>query len=620
MGAAEFVLNLGRLALLGAGLLLPGALILRALDLPRFLAGCVIGSAAALYGSVLILTLAHLPITLATLAASLGIVSFACVAGARRFTPAKPDEPHPGFFSFLTKLGPWTPLYVAFWAVIVWRLATQPLNGGDIDFRWSWLAEQMVRLGSLDFYPPIVAGDFANYFWVESIPPGVATLHAWGYLCGGDLRELWTSPGVLLQLLALHDLLWRLAFNWGGLRAARRALILACAAPLLNWAAIMGQETGLTALALAGLLHGLVRWKENAARGWLAFAALAAFVGAGAREYGLVFPLLGILVLALMRARPRAILTFAGWSLAPSLLWPLRVWLMAGNPFYSLGVGTLFPTNPLFVEWARSISAGSEGLLATSEGWRQLLRYFVLGAPAALLCWCVIGLRAIRRNPPAIWCGAAILAIGCIWYASLAYTGGGLFYSMRVLAPAFALGMVFGGIALASDSLRPWARRCWNAAVLLVFLATLPLTLTFPHNAYHLPVREWAGAGGRFVEERRRADAQVGQFLLRQPDHDRILTECVSLPRALAPSGITAVPMWSPGVDWLFDRAASPSQIARHWRESGLRYVVMTRSPQQLELLSRRAGWVAPNFSIRRIWQSDGYVIFDVSAPLLAHH
>jgi hypothetical protein len=106
--------------------------------------------------------------------------------------------------------------------VIIWRLVTQPLNGGDVDFRWSWLAEQLLQHRTLDFYPPLTAADFGKYFWIESIPPGVASLHAWAYACGGSTREVWASAGVWLQLLALHDLVWRLAFNWGGRPAAAR--------------------------------------------------------------------------------------------------------------------------------------------------------------------------------------------------------------------------------------------------------------------------------------------------------------------------------------------------------------------------------------------------------------
>jgi hypothetical protein len=282
-------------------------------------------------------------------------------------------------------------------------------------------------------------------------------------------------------------------------------------------------------------------------------------------------------------------------------------------------VGNFFPTNPLFVEWAATISAGSRGLFLTVDGWQQLARFLLLGAPAAVLCWLVIMSNALRRRPEAVWCAAGIVAIGTVWYESVTYTGGGLFYSMRVLSPAFALGAVFGGCALARGDETPARTNVRNFGLGVLLIATLPMTLTLPHNAFKLSPVDWPRAGQGFVDERRRADQELSQHLQRLPDHGRILTECVSLPRALLSAGIAAVPVWSPEVAWLFDRRIDPGEIARRWRESGIRYFVMTRSPAQLELLARRAAWTSPNFVIKRTWQSDGYVVFDVTAPPLPH-
>ncbi len=131
-----------------------------------------------------------------------------------------------------------------------------------------------------------------------------------------------------LQLLALHDLVWRLAFEWGGKIAARRAVLLAATTPILNWAVLMGQETGLTAVAVCALCFGLTRWYQARKTGWLALAALAAVVGASTREYGLAFPLLGLGMLALMRAPRRALFIFAAITLPATLIWPLRTWVL----------------------------------------------------------------------------------------------------------------------------------------------------------------------------------------------------------------------------------------------------------------------------------------------------
>jgi len=611
VGAVEFLSAAGRVALLFAGLLGPGVLILRALRLPFSLAGSFIGSAATLYAGVLVLTLAHVPVELGTLAGFLALVALAAWASSRHATP--PSSPTPPF-AFLADLGPWTLLLVPFWLIIVWRLATQPLNGGDIDFRWSWLAEQMLRFGSLDFYPPRAAEDFTRYFWVESIPPGVASLHAWAYACAGRTAEVWASAGGLLQLLAIHDLAWRLGSSWGGRDGGRYAVVIAAATPMLNWSVLLGQETGLTTVALVGITYGIFQWQESRHAGALGLAALAAVLGAGAREYGLAFPAYGIALLVLLRAPRRAVFGFAAAALPLALVWPVRTWILTGNPFYSLPLGSWFPVHRFFADWAATIALGSQRLLATPGAWRELARYLALCAPVATLGWLALFLQVRRRSPEALACAAGTLLTFALWYLSVPFTGGGLFYSLRVLSPAFALGAICGGYALARAPWGPAVRRVVVTHLVGLWLATLPVTLTLPHNPFHLAVSEWPDAGRRFVDGSRQADAEVSRHLVTLPNHDRILSECVSLPRSLAPAGITVVPLWSPEVAWLFDRTLPPADVARHWRESGLRYVVMTRSPKQLEFLSRRATWVEPFFKVKREWQSDGYLVLEVTA------
>lgn len=623
MPVAEILFTLLRLALLCAGLIVPGGALLRALGLPWSLGGSVLLSLVTLYVSVVAFALASVPISLGSLAPALVLVTLLARWRARRIDAAPADE-SPRTRSLLTDLGGGSGPYLLFWAVILWRLATQPLTGADVDFRWSWLAEQMLRTGTLDFYPPLTAADFLRYVWVESIPPGAASAHAWAYACAGGTSERWAVAGILLQLLALHDLVGRLGFTWGGRGAARLAILLVAAMPLLSWGVIMGQETGFTALAATGLCLGLVRWRQTGSGGWLAFAALASALGASAREYGIIFPFLGLGLLLGLRAPRRALAMFGLIALPLALAWPLRIWTLTGNPFYSLGVGRLFPVHAFFVEWAATISAGSVNLLLTPAGWSTFVRYLLLFAPAAACGW--IALAIEFDSPPAsvaadrtfsprsfrLIAGASVAVIGLIWFASIPYTGGGLFYSMRVLTPAFALGAVGAGWALSR-----WTGAThggWTVTVsAILVLATLPATLTLPLNPIHLPPREWAAAGRFFVDQSRATDAALGHHLQTLPAHDRIVSECVSLPRSLAPSGIAVIPLWSPEVGYLFDSQLPPAEIARRWAASGLRYIVMTRSPPQLEWLARRAAWRQPFLALKPIWNSEAYVIFEVT-------
>ncbi|MDB6092955.1 MAG: Dolichyl-phosphate-mannose-protein mannosyltransferase [Verrucomicrobia bacterium] len=612
MGAVEILLIAARLALLVAGLIVPGAMIMRALRLPAMFAASFVVSAAVLYVTIVGFSILHVPIFFGTLAGALAVVSMIATGFCLRGRQAVAMPEATGSLAFFGGMGRWTPLYFLFWAILLWRLATQPLNGGDVNFRWSWLAEQMLRTGSLDFYPPQTAADFAHYFWVESIPPGAAGLHAWAYACGSSMRETWASAEVLLQVLALHELMWRLAFAWGGRTAARTALMIAAATPILSWSVIMGQETGLTAIAVCALCFALVRWKQAPGNGWLVLAAGAAVLGASTREYGLVFPVLGLALLRVLRAPRNAWLMFAAIAFPLAAAWPLRVCALTGNPFYSLDAHGLFTINRIFVDWAGSISSASGAIFTTAGGWLSLGRYLLLCAPAAVLCWLPVIAGMVRGRVAAVVCFVAIAPVAMLWFASVPYTGGGLFYSLRVLSPAFAIGAVFGGVTVAGLGFK--SSQVSSAVLAIAVFTALPVTLTLPHNPFHLAPHEWPNAGQRYKVGGSALDAELAQHLKTLPDHTRILSECVSLPHSFQREDIAVVPMWSPEVAWLFDASLPPQFVAQQWKNSGLRYVVMTRSPAQLALLSRRAVWVKPFFSVQQVWRSAGYIIFEVHA------
>src|SRR5476651_81982 len=204
MDWSTLLLTVLRLALLLAGLIVPGSILLRVLRLPWSLAAAFVTSSAMLYAVVLLFACTGVPISLLTLAGALGVLAL-----AGRLIPVRRTSTElTSSFSCFTRMGWWLPLYLAFWAIVGYRLVWQPLSGPDVYFRWSWLAEQMLQFGSLDFYPPRTGADFLRYYWAESIPPGVASLYAWAYGCGGSTNALWTSPVIALQLLSLHEVIW----------------------------------------------------------------------------------------------------------------------------------------------------------------------------------------------------------------------------------------------------------------------------------------------------------------------------------------------------------------------------------------------------------------------------
>lgn len=600
-----------RLVLLLAGLLAPGAALLQALRLPRSLGGCFAASAVVLYGSALALNALGVPLSLASLATALAGTTLVALLLARRRGPTTPLDAggEENFFAPFTRLGALAPVMLLYWAVIGFLLVREPLAGPDISFRWAFLPEQWLRLGSLDFYPPVSADDFLSYFWVESIPPGVASLHAWAFACGGGFAPAWTIPVVALQFLALHDLAWRAGAAAGGERAARPAAVLAAACPLVNWSCRLGQETGLTTLAVLGLVVTLLRWRATLRPAWVAAAGVFAALGAMTREYGLVFPVLAVAVLFARRASRAAWGAFALTALPLALAWPLRCALHTGNPFYSLGVAGLLPVNPIFIAWIADHRAVFGAALAQTSSLLYLARWLLLGAAPALVGGILLFAAARRHKPAAFGAGAVAVLLG-LWLTSIPYTDGGLFYSLRVASPALALGAVAAGVAVARA--RVAAVRTAVPAALL--LATLPLTLLLPQNPAHVALRDWPAPWRHQPFDPGAANRQIIPALL--AEHvSLVLTDTPGLQTLLAPHPVHAIPFWSPQAAWLFDPALAPADAARRWRESGLRVVVLSKFPPALAFVNSHARWREPLFRFRRIGETPNFVILSVEAP-----
>lgn len=601
-----------RLLLLVAGLLVPGSMVLRALRLPWSLAAAFLISSVTLYATVLIFTWTGTIISATNLTIALGVVALAGRLVPTRGLPL----PLASSFSCFSGMEAWRPLYLAFWAIVVYRLVTQPLSGPDVSFRWSYLAEQMLKFGSLNFYPPRTGSDFAHYLWAESIPPGIASLYAWAYGCAGSKLALWTSPIVGLQLLSLHELIWRLAQHWGGELAARRAVLLAAACPLLTWSVLIGQETGMTALSVIGIVWCLQNAPERNGRSWMILAGICCVAAAGTREYGPIFAVAAIVCVLALRlpARHVGCLTIAALPL--SLAWPARVWMLTGNPFYSLNVGGIFPTNEVFIEWSESFHQNSVQAFSSAADWFALDRYLVLWALPAVAGVGALLFLLLRKVKEARVATAFVLLTIALWYASVAHTAGGLFYSLRVLSPAYALLAVTAGYSFSFINWFRNATRIASFAITLLLVEALPKTLVLPENPYRLPLTEWAQAGdelGRMV----RPSAEKLENIIRALPFGknlRILTDNGGLPRDLANSNIQTVPLWSPEVAFLFDASLKPQEVAKRWKQSGLSFVVIAKASPTKDFIQTHARWHTPFFTVVTVIETDSILILQAVA------
>ncbi len=600
-----------RLALLLAGLLVPGAALLRALRLPRSIGLCFASSAVVIYGCALALDFLGFRLSLGSLTFTLAVITTVARLVARRICPPTSAnlEDDPPWHAPFTRLGALTPVMLLFWAVVGFLLWREPLAGPDIQFRWAFLPAQWLRHGNLDFYPPVSPTDFLSYFWVESIPPGVAGLHAWAFACGGSFSPAWTIPVTALQFLALHDLAWRTAAAVAGEDAARPAAALAAACPLLVWSCRLGQETGLTTLAALGLALALLRWRSTSRPAWAAAAGLVAVLGAMTREYGLVFPALAVAALLFGRATRATWIAFALAALPLALAWPARCVLRTGNPFYSLDFAGLLPVNAVFVAWLNHHRAVFGAALADRAGWLYVLRWLALGAAPALTGWIVL-LVAARRQRRAAFAGVAIATLLGLWFLSVPYTIGGLFYSLRVASPALALGAVAAGVLVARARFVA-VRSALPAALVLV---TLPFTLLLPQNPARIPLRDWPAPWRLAPPAAPGGGEQIVPAILAQHP-SVVLTDSPGFQPLLAPHGVSAIPFWSPQAAWLFDPQLSPADAARRWRESGLHVVVLSKFAPAVAFVNRHARWGGPPFRLQVLGENPGFMILGVDAP-----
>ncbi len=594
----------GRVVLLLAGLLGPGAAWMWALRLPISVATAFCGSAVALYASVLGLQFASVRISLGSLTTVLVVIGLAAVLARRRTSPgAATDTP---VVSRLSKWV-WGPPCALFWLTVSWRAWHEPLAGPDVGFRWSFLAEQMLRLGSVDFYPPRSAADFTSYFWAESIPPGVSALYAWAYACAGSATAAWTVAAVVLQLASMHELLWRTAEKIGGARAAHFACLAAAATPLLTWSFLLGQETGLTALSLIGIAFALLEVQRSGEPKWAALAGLFSLLGTSAREYGVVFPLLGTAGLLVARANRRSWLAFGGLA-AVGAIWPLRTFLLTGNPFYSLAVGG-FPTNGRFLAWIEHDADTLGNTLHHLSGWRDVARYLLLFAPGAILGGGVLAFGALRGNSTTRWALGSGLAIASLWYLSVRYTNGGLFYSLRVAGPAFGLASLAAGIGLAAPP-SPALGRAAPVLLTLMMVATFAGTLTLPQNPWRTSIATWRVFAAKVTEEK---PGEIVAIVRRSADGlPLVLADAPGFQGTFAPAGIRVVPLWSPQADWLFDLSLTPEEAARGWRNSGFTHIIITKFQTNLDFFNTRSRWAQPPFKVQLVGETSLNAVFAI--------
>lgn len=598
-------MTLADIALGTAGLLTliaPGALLAHRWRLPQPLLAGFIGSVVVLFAFLLGLQLAGQPLTTEVIRPIWGGFTIAAIVRwwfGRVQTRAPFGETRFPWASHWPLLLPLVPAF----AVVIYRAHAQPLHGVDTIFRWNYLAEQMLARGSLGFYPPVTTADFEIYAWPDGIAPVVSTLYFWIYSVAGEARPGLTAPLVSFQFALVVVAVFALARQLFSPRAAVFAAALVACTPLVGWASAMGQETGLTAIALVALLLYLPKNRADETHSTVLVAAMAAALGALAREYGLVIPLFGFGLCVARRLSPRACTIFAVVVAVSVVPWYARNWALTGNPLFGLGVGGWFPTNEVHAWLNASYQA--------EHGWAHLpseAPRLILTNGLAALIGGLAGVALFFRKAPALVAGVALFV--ALWAVSLGYTAAGFIYSLRVLNPALALAAVLGGAALAH-----WvpARRLLGAITIALTLFAVDAalrTLTLPANVYRIPPGEWLAAGRALHDYHERP---IYRELARIAGQERIL---VLGPNALLNTrGARTVPLWSPEVRFLFDATLAPAEIARRLRAAGIGYALLTTGKVNERFLAHSAFLRDPAGALQPVWSDPDMVLLRVTTP-----
>lgn len=316
---------------------------------------------------------------------------------------------------------------------VLFRAISYPLSGLDTYFRWEGLARQMFSSKSLEFYPPVTPQNFAIYLIPDGIPPLVASVYWWLYAAMGQIVPQVTSLSVVLQLCSCMALTFFGALHAFGRRAAAFSLIMFASSPLLINGFAIGQETGITALSVAGQFCFTWAAVRKPRANLVIAAAIFAALGALARDYGLALSLAGLLVLSMHLQTRRFVVLFISITLLLSAPWYIRNWVIAGNPLYPHAIPG-FNSNEIFVAMQNSFHPLLSFYTYSFSKWLSIFGELLLGTPLAILGTIICLTLRSRESIPFL---LLIIMMGLLWLLSLGETAGGAVYSMRVLTPAF---------------------------------------------------------------------------------------------------------------------------------------------------------------------------------------
>jgi hypothetical protein len=393
----------------------------------------------------------------------------------------------------------------------------------------------------------------------------------------------------VLQYVSTLGLTYEVGKKLGGRRAGSFAAAALASSLLFLGSEAMGQETGLTALAMAGLLYATI--DSSPMLSDCVVAGMMAALAALSREYGWAFLICGIVALAQTSRPGKRLATFVLASAILAGPWYVRTWWLTGNPFYSipfLGMNV----NPVLGGMLRYFRQEFGITTWTAASWGSMLGYLLL---TGLVPWTIgsVGIVALFRGRKSrdvriawILIASSAVAIG-LWAYSVGNSGGGVWYSTKVLSPAMVVFSIAAGAGFAWASRLAIAQLIWGYAI----VTTLAGAGVYPFSALPMPAGQWMfSAMGSLAPQRvERAGVLLGQVGF--PHSWKILSADAYLYVALRHDGYVVMPVWSPEVSFLFDPSVSAAEARRRLIGMGIRAVDFDPDSLNTPFLNRRSNF-----------------------------
>lgn len=575
-----------KLCVVVVGLILPGIMLARTLRVEHPWAIAFPLSALFLVETIILFSLTGIPIRLSTMSGALVVWVLLCQIISRRRTsdPIRPctgEDSNPPVYLLTAILVFSCSLLMA----MLLRTTLFPLCGPDTMFRWEGLALALLQQQSLDFYPPVSAGDYAIYLYPDGIPPLVASVYWWIYAVIGLPMKQATSISVVLQLAATMALTFYGTRHAFGSRAAWYTLLVIGTSPLLIAGFAIGQETGFTALSVAGQLCFAWAAVRNPKRSTVIVAALFAVLGALTRDYGPALALAGCSVLLWHRDTRRFLPLFILTVTLLAAPWYLRSWVLTGNPFFSHRIPG-FNVNGVHAAIMDHYQALYAFATFSPERWLMLVKQLMTGGFLALGIGLPYALVRWRELTPLVI--TALLVI-LLWLYSVGQTAGGVVYSTRVLTPAILVMAIAAGVALSRlDRTRKSGEGrsflVYGTRILLILLCgyTLVSMAIYPSRSQYFFTVPTGTVIGSFQQR------MVDNLEATKVPPTGVLTDMTFLAEIMKrTSRFRPVMHWNPEVQFIFEQNLDTQEIHRRLVENNIKLILVDYKSPNNQFLSK---------------------------------